>query len=93
MATIKKSPSNPALYQQLSESAWMWTPPGAHRKHYGKHLLSLTSIGKACHPLTMINPMHCHAMQTHTILLDMDPTMFARPQHVRKWNALMKIWN
>ncbi|CAB9517319.1 Inherit from COG: amino acid [Seminavis robusta] len=36
-STMKKVPSNPALYQQLDESSWLWTPPGAHRKRFAPH--------------------------------------------------------
>jgi hypothetical protein len=28
--------SEPALYEQLDKSAWLWTPPGAARKRYDK---------------------------------------------------------
>jgi amino acid transporter len=34
---MKKSMSNPALYQQLDKSSWLWTPPGATRKQYEPH--------------------------------------------------------
>jgi len=30
-----KQMSNPALYKQLDQSAWLWTPPGAARKKFG----------------------------------------------------------
>ena len=33
---MKKEISKPALYQQLDESSWMMTPPGAHRKRLGE---------------------------------------------------------
>lgn len=35
--SAKKNVSNPALYQQLDESSWMMTPPGAHRKRLDPH--------------------------------------------------------
>jgi hypothetical protein len=38
MVSAKKAISNPALYQQLDESSWMMTPPGAHRKRLGEYL-------------------------------------------------------
>jgi amino acid transporter len=33
----KSNMSNPALYEQLDKSSWMWTPPGASRKKYDSH--------------------------------------------------------
>mmetsp|Transcript_28525 Transcript_28525/g.47457 ORF Transcript_28525/g.47457 Transcript_28525/m.47457 type:complete len:723 (+) Transcript_28525:146-2314(+) len=33
----KKSMSNPALYEQLDKSSWLWTPPGSTRKKYDSH--------------------------------------------------------
>ncbi|KAL3923051.1 MAG: hypothetical protein SGILL_001873 [Bacillariaceae sp.] len=34
---MKKSMSNPALYQQLDKSSWLWTPPGSSRKKFEPH--------------------------------------------------------
>lgn len=36
MVLGKRTISNPALCQQLDESSWMMTPPGAHRKRLGE---------------------------------------------------------
>ena len=34
--TMKRNMSNPGLYNQLDQSQWMWTPPGATHKRFGK---------------------------------------------------------
>ena len=32
---MQRTRSNPALYNQLDESQWLWTPPGATHKRFG----------------------------------------------------------
>ena len=50
--TMKRNMSNPGLYNQLDQSQWMWTPPGATHKRFGKKRMmkkkATCSIGFWC---------------------------------------------